>query len=83
MRAKHLAQLVRELGQSLHRHRFSFDKRPYKAHVTLLRKAHWNDQPLPAMPRVVWQVREFALVQSAPDENGANYQVLARFLLSG
>lgn len=78
----HLMQLVEELEQHLIRHRFRFEKRPYKPHLTLLRHAKCSDAPLPAMPRVVWKVRDFVLVQSVPDENGANYQVLTRFLLN-
>jgi len=76
-----LARLVAELEAGLRRHRFSFDHRPYKAHVTLLRHAKWSDAPLPQMHRVAWKVRDFALVQSQSDEGGANYQVLARFPL--
>ena len=76
-----LAQLVRGLEQRLVKHHFHFDKRPYKPHVTLLRHAQWSDAPLPEMQRVVWQIRDFALVQSVPDEEGANYRVLARFPL--
>jgi RNA 2',3'-cyclic 3'-phosphodiesterase len=76
-----LQHLVSELERHLALHHFQFDKRPYKPHVTLLRNAHWSDKPLPAMRHVTWQVRDFALVQSAPDEQGANYQVLARFAL--
>ena len=74
-----LAQLVRVLEQRLRKHRFHFDRRPYKPHITLLRHAQWSDAPLPEMQKVVWQVRDFTLVQSAPDEEGANYRVLARF----
>ena len=77
-----LMQLVEELEQHLIRHRFHFEKRPYKPQLTLLRHAKCSDAPLPAMPRVVWRVRDFVLVQSVPDMNGANYQVLARFLLN-
>jgi len=77
-----LLELVDKLEQSLVKHRFSFEKRPYKLHLTLLRHAKCSDVLQPAMPRVVWQVRDFAMVRSAPDENGANYQVLARFSLS-
>ena len=76
-----LAQLVHILERCLNRHYFHFDKRPYKPHVTLLRHAHWNDAPLPEMQRVVWQIRDFALVQSVPDEEGANYRVLVKFPL--
>ena len=76
-----LAQLVHILERHLIKHHFHFDKRPYKPHVTLLRHAQWSDAPLPEMQRVVWQIRDFALVQSVPDEEGANYRVLAKFPL--
>jgi 2'-5' RNA ligase len=76
-----LAQLVHDLEQRLSKHRFHFDKRVYKPHVTLLRHAQWRDESLPEMRPVVWQARSMALVQSAPDEEGANYRVLAKFSL--
>ena len=40
-----LAQLVSALEQRLMTHRFKFDQREYKPHVTLLRNAHWTDVP--------------------------------------
>ena len=76
-----LAELVGELEQSLRRHRFHFDARPYKPHVTLLRNAQWSDARLPAMTAVRWRVAEFALVQSLNGDEGARYEVLARFPL--
>jgi len=76
-----LTQLVHDLEQRLSKHHFRFDKREYKPHITLLRHAQWNDIPLPEMNKVVWQARSMALVQSAPDEEEANYRVLARFPL--
>ena len=78
-----LRQLVSDLERALRRHRFRFDRRSYRPHVTLLRHAGWSDEPLPAMPRVAWRMRDFVLVQSLSDENGARYQVLARFPLAG
>lgn len=78
-----LSQLVLDLEQRLRAHRFRFDRRDYKPHVTLLRHAQWSDEPLPEMPAVVWQVREFVLVQSLRDDQGARYEVLARFPLAG
>jgi 2'-5' RNA ligase len=74
-----LAELVGELERSLRRHRFRFEQRPYKPHVTLLRHAQWSDAALPGMPAARWQVRGFALVRSTSDEQGARYEVLARF----
>jgi 2'-5' RNA ligase len=76
-----LEQLVHDLEQRLTEHRFRFDRRVYKPHITLLRHAQWRDTALPDMRRVKWQARSFALVQSAPDEQGANYRVLAKFPL--
>lgn len=74
-----LAGLVQELECSLRRHRFQFEARPYKPHVTLLRHARWSDDPLPPMPAVRWLAGDFVLVQSLGDEQGARYEVLARF----
>lgn len=76
-----LARLVHDLEQRLNKHCFRFDQREYKPHITLLRHTQWSDVPLPEMDKVVWRARSFALVQSAPDEEGANYRVLARFSL--
>jgi RNA 2',3'-cyclic 3'-phosphodiesterase len=76
-----LAQLVSALEQSLTMHRFKFDQREYKPHVTLLRNAHWTDAPLPEMQPVRWRVKDFALVQSVQQGGLASYRVLARFPL--
>jgi len=76
-----LLQLASALEQSLRQHRFSFDQRAYKPHVTLLRHAHWKDSPLPAMPPVLWKVADFVLVQSISESQGVRYEVLARFPL--
>lgn len=77
----HLVQLAGELEQHLTAHRFKFDQRGYKPHVTLLRNAHWTDAPLPEMQPVRWQIKDFALVQSLQNDGLAIYQVLARFPL--
>ncbi|HEY0665883.1 MAG TPA: RNA 2',3'-cyclic phosphodiesterase [Gallionella sp.] len=73
-----LIRLVDALERSLRRHRFGFDRRAYKPHVTLLRNAHWTDEPFPALPPVRWRAGDFALVQSL----GGEYRVLARFPFS-
>jgi RNA 2',3'-cyclic 3'-phosphodiesterase len=75
---KNLTQLVGDLEQRLQHHRFKFDQRSYKPHITLLRHAQWSDSPLPTMPRVLWKIRDFALVQSISDGQGVRYEVLAR-----
>jgi 2'-5' RNA ligase len=74
-----LAQLVSTLEQRLKTHRFKFEQRAYKPHVTLLRNANWTDAPLPEMQPVRWRVKDFALVHSAQQDGLASYRVLARF----
>lgn len=77
-----LAGVVHELERHLRKHRFHFEPREYKPHVTLLRHAQWSDAPLPQMDTVRWPAREFVLVQSLSDEEGAHYEVLAHFGLN-
>lgn len=77
-----LLNLADALGRRLDVHRFQFDRRDYKPHVTLLRNAHWSDTPLPALPPVCWQVEDFALVRSVPRDGLTDYRVLARFPLN-
>ena len=74
-----LLRLVDELERRLSKHRFHFERRHYKPHVTLLRHAQWTDEALPELPVVVWQVGDFVLVRSMRDEQGTHYEVLARF----
>lgn len=74
-----LAGLVAGLEAALRRHHFPCDARDYQPHVTLLRHAGWTAAELLPMPVVRWHCRDFALVESLRDENGARYEVLARF----
>jgi len=71
-----LIGLVDALKNSLQCHHFSFDQRVYKPHVTLLRHAHFTDSPLPAMPAMTWDVKDFALVQSIGGAEGVRYERL-------
>ena len=77
-----LAQLASALEHLLTVHRFKFEPRDYKPHVTLLRNARWADLPLPEMLPVCWQINDFALVQSMRNGGLAGYRSLARFALS-
>ena len=77
-----LTQLVNELEQKLLHHHFTFERRSYKPHVTLLRHAQWTDAPLPVMLPVVWAARDFVLVQSVSEGQGMRYEILARFPLA-
>lgn len=76
-----LIQLSNDLRQRLDAHRFKFEQREYKPHVTLLRNARWSDAPLPAMQPVCWKITDFALVQSVPHDGLTDYRVLAHFPL--
>ncbi|MEW5904672.1 MAG: RNA 2',3'-cyclic phosphodiesterase [Pseudomonadota bacterium] len=78
-----LLVLVQTLQARLRAHHFAVEQQSYQAHVTLLRNAHWSDAPLPALPAVTWQVRDFALVQSLSDAAGARYEVLQRYAGGG
>jgi RNA 2',3'-cyclic 3'-phosphodiesterase len=70
-----LAHLVEALQMELYKEGFILERRPFAAHVTLLRKA--AAQSLPALPRLEWPAKEFALVVSA----GGAYRTLERFPL--
>jgi 2'-5' RNA ligase len=71
-----------------------FDRRPYKAHITLLRHARCTKQN-PAGGRVAaeqveitppsplrWRASDYVLVESRLNADGARYAVLERFTLS-
>jgi 2'-5' RNA ligase len=77
-----LVQLVGMLEQRLAAHRFKFDRREHKPHITLLRNARWSDAPLSVMRPVCWQIKDFALVQSVQQQGVSAYRVLARFPLA-
>ncbi|MDP2761077.1 MAG: RNA 2',3'-cyclic phosphodiesterase [Sideroxyarcus sp.] len=74
-----LNTLVFNLECALRKQRFRLERHPYQPHVTLLRHALWSDAPLPVLPRVRWQINDFALVQSLSDEQGAHYKLLSHF----
>ncbi|WP_305906492.1 RNA 2',3'-cyclic phosphodiesterase [Methylomarinum sp. Ch1-1] len=57
------------------------DKRPYKAHVTLARKA--RSKPDIEMRPLLWRADRFALVESVSAEDGVHYQVLESWPLIG
>jgi 2'-5' RNA ligase len=75
-----LGQLAERLQLELFRDGFILDRRPFAAHITLIRKAS-PPGPLPAIPVVSWPVREFVLVRSDRDDSGSTYVVVDRFPL--
>ena len=68
-----LLDLERRLWDALVAVGFERERRPYRAHVTLARKARPVEQ---AINPVVWPVSELALVQSRPGARHSVYEVL-------
>lgn len=73
-----LGCLVAELERQVAGAGFSFDRRPFAPHVTLVRKARCAPLDFEA-PRIPWQVREFVLVRSQLDSNVSRYQIVSRW----
>lgn len=89
-----LSDLVLALERVAEAEAIDFDRRPYKAHVTVARKADCAKQN-PALGRateegrepprvepVIWNARDFVLVESRPRPEGPGYTILERFSLS-
>ena len=74
-----LKALFESLSMALYREQFMLERRPFAAHVTLIRKA--RAAPLPPLPALDWPVREFLLVRSALSSAGPAYEPLERFAL--
>ncbi len=75
-----LQALVQDLQCGLQECGFKPERRPYKAHVTLARKA----RPIPAArleEPLAWQVREFVLAASHSGPKPPRYEVLKRWPL--
>jgi len=85
----HLLELVRALEAGLKALGFPFDQRPYKPHITLLRKADCHtltdsgkgEKENPAPGPIRWPARDFVLVKSNLRPDGARYEELGRWPL--
>jgi RNA 2',3'-cyclic 3'-phosphodiesterase len=75
-----LASLARLLRQEVEQAGFSFDRKDFVPHVTLLRDVVHPVAPYFIDP-IEWQVSDFALVESALTEQGVRYQTLATWQL--
>jgi len=76
-----LLSVVETLKKELVSKGLKTEKRPFAAHITLIRKARDPGQ-LPPLPAVDWPVREVVLVQSVPGGQGPRYEPVERFPLS-
>lgn len=74
-----LQALFDRLSLELYREEFILERRPFAAHVTLIRKA--RAAALPPLPALDWPVREFLLVRSSLSSKGSTYEPLERFAL--
>ena len=74
-----LATLHDSLAMELLREEFILERRPFAAHVTLIRDARRAE--LPPLPEVEWPAGEFLLVRSSLSSRGAAYEPLERFPL--
>lgn len=76
-----LSQLVADLNNALSGCGHEPERRSYKPHVTLYRKAQ-RVVPSPLEAPIIWQVNEFVLAASAtPGRSGTRYQVVRRWAL--
>ena len=75
-----LAALVRSLRSQLAIRGFAPETRPFKAHLTLARKAG-RPPSIPAIEPLGWPAREFSLVESITEPSGSRYDRLATWPL--
>ncbi|TCJ15165.1 RNA 2',3'-cyclic phosphodiesterase [Parasulfuritortus cantonensis] len=87
-----LQELVGKLEAALTAAAIPFDRRPYRAHVTLVRRADC-EKANPAQGRVsdtpewgvfrplTWSAGQFVLVESVPTPIGVRYDVLGSYVL--
>jgi 2'-5' RNA ligase len=75
-----LKALFESLSMELFREEFILERRPFAAHVTLIRKA--RAARLPPLPALEWPVNEFLLVRSSLSSAGSTYEPLERFALA-
>lgn len=75
-----LLMLVDGLERALVQAGIPFDRRPYKAHITLVRNADCRKTNAATDP-IFWPARDFVLVESSLTREGARYAQLGRYPL--
>jgi len=73
-----LVRLAADLEEALGEEGFRFDRRPYAAHITLLRKARCAPMET-SIPAIDWHIREFVLVRSELSNEGSRYSIVHRW----
>ncbi|MDD5297869.1 MAG: RNA 2',3'-cyclic phosphodiesterase [Rhodocyclaceae bacterium] len=73
--------LAEGLTRELRSAGFSLERRPFAAHVTLLRNARCPETLTQPQP-IFWPVRDFVLVESKLSPGGARYEVVGRWPLA-
>jgi 2'-5' RNA ligase len=73
-----LAERLRDLLAAWN---FRTERKPFAAHVTLLRKAR-EPEDLPPLPELDWPVEECVLVRSELSAQGSRYGVVERYPLA-
>ncbi|MBK6741451.1 MAG: RNA 2',3'-cyclic phosphodiesterase [Hydrogenophilales bacterium] len=75
-----LHELVDSLEQALAAAAFVYDQRPYKPHITLVRRGDCpTAAPAALATPIHWSAREFVLVESRLSQDGPAYTVVERF----
>lgn len=77
-----LQALAAELAARLREAGFELEKRPFAAHLTLLRNAA-PPAELPAPEGIAWSVDAFVLAASRLGPGGSRYEILRRWPLGG
>jgi RNA 2',3'-cyclic 3'-phosphodiesterase len=75
-----LMYLVSALQDALFAAGFPIERRAYKPHITLMRKASCHSLPKLAEP-IAWQAREWMLIKSEQTSDGALYIPIGRWPL--
>ncbi len=76
-----LTHLAGDLYERLRAEGFRLESRPFRPHLTLLRKVV-SAPELPSLPALTWPVDGFSLVASELSHEGARYHVLGRWPLA-
>lgn len=78
-----LMELATALARNLRTAGFELEKRPFKVHLTLARRARNRPPDLELIDPVLWPVSSFALVESQLDRKGSAYFSLRSWALAG